>query len=127
MFQDTDAGVMPSQARMAAALKGRTAEQMEPPCQRPESKPANSIPQKIFCGSSKEAPIYCLYGFCDASFTAYAAVVYLVKEVDGVKCSSFVACKTRVTPLKTVTVPTLELLSAVLVARLISNSRAYIQ
>ena len=64
---------------------------------------------------------YCLYGFCDASITAYAAVVYLVEEAHGCKCSSFVASKTRVVPLKTLTIPRLELMSVVLLARLITN------
>ena len=45
---------------------------------------------------------YRLYGFCDASTSAYAAVVYLVKEFDGQNSSSFVTAKTRVAPLKTV-------------------------
>ena len=79
------------------------------------------LPRSYFCGSRDEKANYRLYGFCDASITAYAAVVYLVKETDGCKCSSFVASKTRVAPLKTLTIPRLELLSAVLLARLISN------
>ena len=64
---------------------------------------------------------YRLYGFCDASVAAYAAVVYLVAETNGQRSSSFVASKTRVAPLKTLTIPRLELLSSSLLARLISN------
>ena len=63
---------------------------------------------------------YRLYGFCDASATAYAAVVYLVEE-DDVRYSSFVVSKTRVSPLKLQTIPRLELLSAVLLSRLLKN------
>ena len=78
------------------------------------------LPRSYFC-DSRDMMNYRLYGFCDASITAYAAVVYLVEEASGCKRSSFVASKTRVAPLKTLTIPRLELLSAVLLARLISN------
>ena len=80
------------------------------------------LSRSYFCGTRGETTNYRLYGFCDASITAYAAVVYLVEETDGRKRSSFVASKTRVAPLKTLTIPRLELLSAVLLARLISNT-----
>ena len=40
-----------------------------------------------------------LYGFCDASTAANAAVVYLVAETSSHRSSSFVAAKTRVAPL----------------------------
>ena len=79
------------------------------------------LPRSYFCGSRDDITNYRLYGFCDASITAYAAVVYLVEEANGPKRSSFVASKTRVAPLKTLTIPRLELLSVVLLARLISN------
>ena len=78
------------------------------------------LPRSYFYGSRDEPTNYRLYGFCDASITAFAAVVYLVEEADGHKTVSFVASKTRVAPLKTLTIPRLELLSAVLLARLIS-------
>ena len=48
-----------------------------------------------------ETSKYRLFGFCDASTMAYAAVIYLVKENETRKLSSFVAAKTRVAPLKT--------------------------
>lgn len=41
----------------------------------------------------------------------YAAIVYLVAELDDSRKVSFVASKTRVAPLKTETIPRLELLS----------------
>ena len=62
---------------------------------------------------------YQLCGFCDASCKAYAAVVYLQMSA-GCKVQ-FVASKTRVAPLKSQTIPRLELLSAVLLARLMSS------
>ena len=60
-----------------------------------------------------------LVGFCDASLKAYAAIVYVVS--DG-SCM-FLASKTRVAPLKTQTIPRLELLGALLLARLITSVR----
>ena len=62
-----------------------------------------------------------LYGFCDASTAAYAAVMYLVVETSSHRSSSFVAAKTRVAPLAQLTIPRLELLSALLLARLITT------
>ena len=64
---------------------------------------------------------YRLYGFCDASVIAYAAVVYLSEETPDGKYSEFVVSKTRVSPLKAQTIPRLDLLSALLLARLITN------
>ena len=64
---------------------------------------------------------YRLYGFCDASIAAYAAVIYLVEENSDDNHSSFIVSKTRVAPLQTQTIPRLELLSALLLARLMVN------
>ena len=59
-----------------------------------------------------------LVGFCDASTKAYAAVVYLVNER---KERILLASKTRVAPLKSQMVPRLELLGALLLARLMTS------
>ncbi len=59
-----------------------------------------------------------LYGFCDASMAAYAAVVYIAR--DG-GTPSFVVSKTRVAPLKTQSIPRLELMSALILSRLITS------
>ena len=53
-------------------------------------------------------------GFCDASKSAYAAVIYLLIESECGCLARFVACKTRVSPVKGQTIPRLELLSALL-------------
>ncbi|XP_045446386.1 uncharacterized protein LOC123654528 [Melitaea cinxia] len=60
-----------------------------------------------------------LYGFADASKVAYAAVVYLrvVDEVGNVNVS-LVTSKTKVAPIKQVSIPRLELCGAVLLAKL---------
>ena len=61
-----------------------------------------------------------LIGFCDASQRAYAAVTYLRMETPQVLVR-IVAAKTRVCPVKGMTIPRLELLSALLLSRLISS------
>ena len=62
-----------------------------------------------------------LIGFCDASTKAFAAVVYLRFESKSIVYVRFVAAKTRVDPQKPMTIPRLELLSALLLSRLIKS------
>ena len=80
-----------------------------------------TLPRCYFDKFKTDLTDYHLYEFCDASTMAYAAVVYLVREDNTQKSSSFVVSKTRVVPLKSLTIPRLELLSAVLLARLITT------
>ena len=65
-----------------------------------------------------------IIGFCDASSKAYAAVVYLRLEFQERIIVSFIAAKSRVAPLKTLTIPRLELLSALLLSKLVVNIQA---
>ena len=65
-----------------------------------------------------------LCGYCDASLSAYAAVIYLLIESESGSYMHFVASKTRVSPLKRQTIPRLELLSALLLARLMETVTA---
>uniref|UniRef100_A0A1X7U6B8 Reverse transcriptase domain-containing protein n=1 Tax=Amphimedon queenslandica TaxID=400682 RepID=A0A1X7U6B8_AMPQE len=65
----------------------------------------------------QEYPFIQLVGFCDASLNAYAAVVYLRVVGKASTSVSILASKTQVAPLKTVTIPCLQLLSALLLAR----------
>ena len=62
-----------------------------------------------------------LHGFSDASEAACAAVVYIrATYEDGSISCRLVVAKTRVTPIKTVTIPRLELCAAEMVAELLA-------
>ncbi|XP_049887028.1 uncharacterized protein LOC126381618 [Pectinophora gossypiella] len=63
-----------------------------------------------------------LHGFSDASNVAYAAVVYArIIDADGNIHTQLVTAKTKVAPIKQVSVPRLELCGAVLVAKLLEE------
>lgn len=64
-----------------------------------------------------------LHGFADASERAYAAVVYLRTLQSECSLVSLIAAKTRVAPLKPVSLPRLELCAAHLLARLMHHVR----
>lgn len=65
---------------------------------------------------------YRLCGFCDASLKAYSAVVYILMETDTTVGCKLVSSKTKVSPAQEHTIPRLELLGAVLLARLLAKS-----
>ncbi|XP_041451907.1 uncharacterized protein LOC121405322 [Drosophila obscura] len=59
-----------------------------------------------------------IHGFCDASQRAYGAAIYIrVERPQGIVCALLTA-KTRVAPVKTVSLPRLELCGAVLLTEL---------
>lgn len=65
-----------------------------------------------------------LHGFCDASSKAYAAVIYLRSTTaEGEPSSMMVTAKTKVAPVKTMTIPRLELCAAQLLTITMSNVR----
>lgn len=81
-----------------------------------------SIPR--FIGSGAQPATVKLIGFSDASKTAYAAAVYLMVEyATGETKFNLLQAKSRVAPVKTVSIPRLELCGAVLLAKLISHVR----
>ena len=80
-----------------------------------------SIPRCCTEQADAELISYTLCGFCDASLGAYGAVVYLLMETDEWQSVKFLAAKTRVSPLRKQTIPRLELLSALLLARLVTS------
>ncbi len=64
-----------------------------------------------------------LHGFCDASEDAYAAVVYLrTVDPEGSVCVTLVTSKTRLEPIKRLTIPRLELCGAHLLSKLLHSS-----
>ncbi|XP_047999655.1 uncharacterized protein LOC125236773 [Leguminivora glycinivorella] len=69
---------------------------------------------------SADSALVELHGFSDASNAAYAAVVYLrVIDAEGLIHVSLVSCKTKVSPIKQISIPRLELCGAVLLAKLL--------
>lgn len=80
-----------------------------------------SIPRGYFNGVNGDVVSCRLCGFCDASKKAYAAVIYLVIQTSMETRVQFVVSKTRVAPIRSQTIPRLELLSALLLARLMST------
>ena len=81
--------------------------------------PMISLPRYYFADTSGDILEVNLHGFCDASTTAYAAVIYLVVTSKIGISTQLVAAKTQVAPLSQ-TVPRLELLAALILARLIT-------
>lgn len=59
-----------------------------------------------------------LHVFCDASRNGYATVIFLRSQNDGEVYVKFISAKSRISPLKEITIPRLELLGCVLGARL---------
>ena len=85
------------------------------------------MPRCYLSGVAGQVRSTSLQGFCDASVNAYAAVVYLKMETADGTYLKFVTSKTRVAPLVEQTIPRLELLSALILARLISHIRSVLE
>lgn len=83
------------------------------------------IPISRWVGTHRQQIAAEVHGFADASQHAYAAVVYLrVTDRAGKTHVTLVAAKSKVAPLKVISIPRLELCGAVLLIRLL---RAVIQ
>ena len=83
--------------------------------------PPITIARCYFNGISEPVISHSLIGFCDASLKLYAAVIYLkIQTVSGYSIR-LVSSKTRVAPVGGQTIPRLELLAALLLAKLISS------
>lgn len=80
-----------------------------------------SVNRYYFPAEERKMKSATLHSFGDASRGAYGAVVYLcIKTEDGHR-TSLVASKSRVTPSSPMSIPRLELLVALIVARLFSS------
>ena len=65
-----------------------------------------------------------LLGFCDASEKAYAGVIYLRStDMEGHHHVTLVVAKTKVAPIRRISLPRLELCGAVILTRLVEQSR----
>jgi hypothetical protein len=74
------------------------------------------IPRHVICNQPKIVEVH---GFCDASERAYGACIYLKSiSESGDIVIKLLCAKSRVAPLKTISIPRLELCGAVLLAQL---------
>lgn len=89
-------------------------------CQEVKSLNSIRIPRRVILPNYSRCEIH---GFCDASQRGYAAVIY-IKTCDSSNTEvKLLTAKTRVAPLKPITIPKLELCAAVLLAHLIQAVR----
>lgn len=84
-----------------------------------------TVPRQIKFGSSQRDVQ--IHGFCDASQNAYGACVYIRSRLKPDEYRSELLCsKSRIAPLKAVSLPRLELCAALLLARLVEKIQSAI-
>ena len=79
------------------------------------------IPMYLFCDTVDVITNINLHGFCDSSSQAYCAVIYAQTETGGGTISRIITSKTKVAPIKKLSIPRLKLLSCLLLSELMSN------
>ena len=80
-----------------------------------------SFPRCFIDKSLGEVVSYQLHGFADASKKAYCAMVYLVCKTKETTYTKLLCAKSRVAPLKELSIPRLELMSARILATLMDT------
>lgn len=68
-----------------------------------------------------------IHGFSDASSLAYSAVIYLKTEFEGNPIIHLLCAKSRVAPLKKISIPRLELVAALMLAKLTAHIKSVLQ
>ena len=90
-------------------------------CKSLSNLPSLSVDRWLGVAASRS---YQVHGFSDASSRAYAAAVYIrIDEGDSRFSVSLLAAKTKVAPVKTISIPNLELCGAALLVKLICHVR----
>ena len=79
-----------------------------------------SVPRCYFRNISEDPISVELHGFCDASINSFAATVYLRIVAENQIKTSLVTSKNRLSPLILQSLPRLELLATVILARLVT-------
>ncbi|XP_065060575.1 uncharacterized protein LOC135687848 [Rhopilema esculentum] len=80
-----------------------------------------SLPRCLYEKSTDKINKCYLHGFADASKKAYCAMIYLVYETDTGMHSGLICAKTRVAPLKELSIPRLELMSGRILSTLMET------
>lgn len=76
------------------------------------------MPRYIFKNLSNEPEFIELHGFCDASESAYEAVIYVRVDSKSESSVNLLCAKSRIPSIKPQTIPRLELCNALLLANL---------
>ncbi|XP_062713287.1 uncharacterized protein LOC134290230 [Aedes albopictus] len=82
------------------------------------------IPRRVLIDG---AVCYELHGFADASMSAYGACIFIRSVMDESAQLQLLCSKSKVAPLKAITIPRLELCAALLLARLVNKVLLSIQ
>ena len=83
------------------------------------------IERCYFAGINERVVSCNLHSFCDASKRTYSAIIHLVASTESdFTFGKLITSKSRVAPLKKLTIPRLELMAAVILARLITDVQA---
>ncbi|UYV81938.1 hypothetical protein LAZ67_21000194, partial [Cordylochernes scorpioides] len=115
--------LQPKSPRQESLIKNLLTENADIPEAIDENQEDSSILETTFVIEDEESNkldyLDWIHGFCDASLNAYSAVFYLKTrfKIQKIKIN-LITSKTKVAPLKTITIPRLELSAALLLAQL---------